>query len=36
MENIITFCVFVGTGSTVILDIWVRIVERVTGQPPTK
>ncbi|KFZ38697.1 hypothetical protein HR45_04550 [Shewanella mangrovi] len=35
MENIILFCLLVGIGSTVILDIWVTVVEKVLGIPPT-
>lgn len=35
MELIIGFCLFVGIGSTIALDIWVLLVERLTGIPPT-
>ena len=29
MENIFVFCLFVGIGSTVVLDGWVLIVEKI-------
>ncbi len=35
MENIVVFCLFVGIGSTIALDIWVTLVKKITGIPPT-
>ncbi len=35
MNEILYFCLLVGIGSTVILDLWVTIVEKVLGIPPT-
>lgn len=33
--DVIGFCLFVGIGSTIALDIWVLLVEKLTGIPPT-
>ncbi|RQW62771.1 DUF2938 family protein [Vibrio viridaestus] len=35
MNDIIKFCIFVGIGSTLVLDVWVMLVQKVTGIPPT-
>lgn len=35
MDNIVMFCLFVGIGSTIVLDVWVIIVEKLTAIPPT-
>ncbi|MFM2477778.1 DUF2938 family protein [Celerinatantimonas sp. MCCC 1A17872] len=35
MSHIVMFCLFVGIGSTIVLDVWVEIVKKVTGIPPT-
>ncbi len=35
MENIVIFCLFIGIGSTVILDLWVTLVEKVLAIAPT-
>jgi len=35
MENLIYFCLFVGVGSTILLDLWVTLVEKATSIPPT-
>lgn len=35
MENIFVFCLFVGIGSTIVLDVWVLIVEKILKIPPT-
>ncbi|WP_409420092.1 DUF2938 family protein [Pseudaeromonas sp. ZJS20] len=35
MKEVIWFCLVTGVLSTVALDIWVILVERVTGLPPT-
>ncbi len=35
MEQVVFFCLFVGVGSTLVLDLWVLLVEKVLGIPPT-
>lgn len=35
MESILLFCTVVGVASTIVLDVWVLIVQKVTGIPPT-
>lgn len=35
MENVLYFCLLVGIGSTIILDVWVTLVEKTIGIPQT-
>lgn len=35
MENMLYFCLVVGIGSTIILDLWVTLVEKMLGIPQT-
>ncbi len=35
MENIILFCLIVGVGSTIALDVWGVLVKTITKIPPT-
>lgn len=35
LKDIVLFSLFVGVGSTVVLDLWVQVAKKVTGLPPT-
>lgn len=35
MQSIIGFCLFVGIGSTIVLDLWVTLIQKLLGIPPT-
>lgn len=35
MVNMLYFCLVVGIGSTIILDLWVTLVEKMLGIPQT-